>query len=116
MFKINGRECMPIDYKLAKELKEAGFPQNTESKFCKNTNDKEWSPFNKVEQSDYCFPGFLEGPAEPTLSELIEALPKNQNLQLFGQEGGWSATTGNLSGLIEVAGATPEEVVAKLWG
>ena len=103
-----------MTYELAKQLKEAGFPQNMESKFGKNRGHN-WQTFNGCEESEFSYPGFEEGPAAPTLSELIGALPKNQPIQLYGQEGTWSATTGNLSGLVEVKGKTPSEAVANLW-
>lgn len=90
-----------INYELAKELKEAGFPQ---------------ADYNWVLIKDGDGQVFL-----PTLSELIEAcmkfLPKgNSFLSAYNSardehDRFWAC----LDGVAEARGATYEEAVAKLW-
>lgn len=80
-----------MNYELAKQLKDAGFP---------------WKgPF--FENEEYYREYY------PTLSELIEACgDKFDALVSSERSGGWMATDGRgLSG----DGSTPEEAVANLW-
>ncbi len=90
-----------MNYELAKQLKEAGFPQNLDGNKCLNGSplkhyDKEGEP--------YC----------PTLSELIEACGEELfTLSNIGRDGHkWEASTINE---LCTRGSTPEEAVAKLW-
>jgi len=85
-----------ISYKLAKQLKEAGFP------------------IKRVSNSDFAY--------VPTLSELIEACgDRFGELTKWRGDKCWSAGGGKMDGVDEIAwefesiGNTPEEAVAKLW-
>jgi len=90
-----------INYKLAKQLKDAGFPQwNSQKKgdrFCKGTKKE-------------CY--------IPTLSELIEACGEEFLRLLKLNNGEWTCENrfGEVGiGDIIVWGKSPEEAVAKLW-
>jgi len=80
-----------MNYELAKQLKDAGFPQ---SKYC-----------------DHCGTDFGDK-YEPTLSELIEECGDDISY-LEKKVNGWMVS--NSMGLVEVVAPTPEEAVAKLW-
>ena len=94
-----------MTYELAKELKEAGFPEHVfDGEHCKRDC---WlrDGIGRKEHL-HC----------PSLSELIEACGKdfysvNQNATSDGK--GWSAESWSI-GDIET-GTTPEEAVARLW-
>ena len=95
-----------MNYKLAKQLKDAGFPQEKK----------------KLDGGDYISDPKCMGDCEPsciayipTLSELIKACGNGfENLSSI--RGSWFA---NYDGwrvkIIDVKGKTPEEAVAKLW-
>jgi len=85
-----------MDYKLAKELKDAGFPQ-TSGDLLTHVNDE--GVIDEV-----CM--------RPTLSELIEAC--GDKISLFGDKGSWSAT-GNNPQRGYGGGQSPDEAVARLW-
>lgn len=94
-----------IDYKLAKQLKDAGFPLKT------------WCPAIGLEEHplDNC-DGF------PALSELIKSCEdKFWKLEyrphINPANNHWLAAFLNIKGLIRIAveGKTPDEAVAKLW-
>lgn len=94
-----------ITYELAKQLKDAGFPQlaTYEGK------GEHWAPSNKP---DICY--------FPTLSELIEACGDEfSSLYRHGDLGSWQATGYKLKEDVQYGkdgeGFTPEEAVAKLW-
>jgi len=115
-----------IDYKLAKQLKEAGFPQDL-------SEDVEFGDINKI--------GFLtnDGIYVPTLSELIEACVKKITELTTDREEHWfelyfntdpdnrkiitewgaghsfGEDRDNLRERENFFGKTPEEAVAKLW-
>lgn len=105
---------MSISYKLAKALKDAGFPQRT--------------PNSPSPRDRYCGYGLgfcYEGDDiySPTLSELIEACPHREGTMQFilmsrtRQKGSWLAgysVDGEFSPTQEI-GSTPEEAVANLW-
>ncbi|MHA1400065.1 MAG: hypothetical protein ACTSQE_06935 [Candidatus Heimdallarchaeaceae archaeon] len=78
-----------MNYKLAKQLKEAGFPQD------------KWYPQDSFEDAK-----------NPTLSELIEACGEGF-FELRKDSERWSCG-GRVEG-INFYGKTPEESVAKLW-
>ena len=103
-----------ISYKLAKQLKEAGFP-NTE-KWWRKENDKWeiWSLINPFKNDLPC----------PTLSELIEVCIKilpRQDFHLECLDNNWQASScydDALKGFNPdswITGENPEEAVAKLW-
>lgn len=84
-----------MNYELAKQLKDAGFP---------------W-PTDKEKYDICCW--------EPTLSELIEACGNNFELLTSRSVGiKWRADSwpwGTLKKNVEGKGDTPEEAVARLW-
>jgi hypothetical protein len=87
-----------MDNSLAKELKDAGFPQNGKS--CDTHSDINDSTLVKR---------FVH----PTLSELIEACPKQMGTATFvlgsaNQGQAWVAE-------LNETGETPDEAVARLW-
>ena len=89
-----------MNYELAKELKEAGFPQIVrEGKFLYGTPNE-----LVIHGYEWCY--------APTLSELIEACGTNFSSLLKMDRGGWWAKDfdGNLG-----RGYSPEEAVARLW-
>ena len=81
-----------MNYKLAKQLKDAGF----NGKYPIVLGDK-----NNPDVEHYY----------PTLSELIEACGKFK-FELIRAQAGWCAKT---KGIIITSQRTPEEAVAKLW-
>ena len=102
-----------MNYELAKQLKDSGFPQNLQignrfvtknniQYFCENYETK--SLYEK------------DSAKIPTLSELIEACG-DRFWKLEGSKGNWHAFYQNT--IIPEAklgqGSTPEEAVAKLW-
>ena len=98
-----------MDYSLAKELKDAGFPQNGKS--CDTHTDINDSTL-------------VERIAHPTLSELIEACPKQFGTATFvlgsaNQGQAWVACyfdfRANRCAELNETGQTPEEAVARLW-
>ena len=98
-----------MDHSLAKELKVAGFPQD--GKNCKTPTDINDSTL-------------VERIAHPTLSELIEACPKQLGTATFvlgsaNQGQAWVACyfdfRANRCAELNETGHTPEEAVARLW-
>lgn len=99
-----------LDYELAKQLKDKGWPQtfkegasyyDKSGKFCESAcseynHDLDWDT------------------AVPTLEELIEATPKLSTLRRTGMEadGTWACDTVDYP---DVYGATPSIAVARLW-
>lgn len=108
-----------MTYELAKQLKDAGFPQNHDyfdndiCTICIKCNDDQEKP-NEI-------------PCEPTLSELIEACPQQIDESVFTLDyyprGWWRAMyasgaliyTSKQGGDLIQSGSTPEEAVAALW-
>ena len=94
-----------MNYKLAKQLKDAGF---------KDSKDWEEDPYFHSGKMGYFDEGFFE---HPTLSELIEAIREGEDgmliLAVEKKSKGNYASAG-IQGL-SVNGKTPEESVAKLW-
>jgi hypothetical protein len=86
-----------MDYVLAKELNDAGFPQ---------AGDGKW-----VLPPDRLVARRADRIYVPTLSELIKACGEGF-VRLHKVEGRWIAGDG---GLGVVRGATPKEAVARLW-
>ena len=98
-----------MDYSLAKELKDAGFPQNGKS--CDTHSDINDSTL--VERVVY-----------PTLSELIEACPKQMGTATFvlgsaNQGQAWVACyfdiRTNRGAKLNATGKTADEAAARLW-
>ena len=105
-----------MNYDLAKQLKDTGFPQSGNGFF--GTNSKTYAevkprPFNSN-----------KGAYQPTLEELIDACGKEfgELLRVYNYEGeilSWEAKQRHnpekYIDIIEVEGITKEEAVAKLW-
>lgn len=91
----------PLPYELARELKEAGFPQGGEGNYVNvvDARDPSWD-----EKNAYV----------PTLSELIDAVrkPEERDIELFLTVEN-DKTTAMFSGFYGT-GSTPEEAVARL--
>ena len=106
-----------LPYKLAKQLKDAGFPQ-------KPTNENKF-PLYCVEMGTPWREGLDKTPEGvgdyskiPTLSELIEACGEGfGSLDHFRDVELWRAYGDRVEDPIEFQGEgkTPEEVVARLW-
>jgi len=93
-----------MNYELAKQLKDAGFPQRDADWY---TSDGQWIPENEREYI-------------PTLSELIEACGEHFYGLLRGVGDGWQAGESWNYDFFDLNkticdGSTPEEAVAKLW-
>lgn len=96
-----------MNYQLAKQLKDAEFPQPTDDYGGQYVNEKgEWT-------------GYMNDGAVyvPTLSELIDVLGERFNKLQRWSATHWVATPINENRLVgdEVVGQTPEEAVANLW-
>lgn len=93
-----------MNYELAKELKDAGFPQTDEPNICGHCGDG--GPDTEVRY--------------PTLSELIEACG-DRFASLIRKNGGWESNSkflSNKDGTVDAhnwIGSTPEEAVTRLW-
>lgn len=88
-----------IFYELAKELKDAGFPQKIKGNHI--------TPSDEIIGYEQSFTAYL-----PSLSELIGACG-NENFSLNEVNGKWICKGGEK--YTAVVGNTPEEAVAKLW-
>ena len=112
-----------MNYKLAKQLKDAGFPQNTiwvwtkdgsmnvePKRYCMNIEEEREEVFNL--QNSFIV-------ADPTLSELIDACENELYFRLDSYMDEWRARiSGNKNEKdihIECLGKTTKEAVAKLW-
>lgn len=110
-----------MEYELAKELKDAGFPQHSHltsapNGGCPHWMDKKYHKFpNELPDCD-CFV------AIPTLSELIEACGERCTY-LWRTVEGWATGEAQKRGdhamfdanFCRAEGKTPEEAVARLW-
>lgn len=103
-----------MNYDLAKQLKDAGFPQKTRGLF--GVSSSKILPDGNLEISNTAY--------IPTLSELIEAcggrLDELSSLSHPPKEPKWGAHSYSCeecgwSPMIISYGSTPEEAVAKLW-
>ena len=96
-----------MNYKLAKQLKDAGFPQSF-SEEGGSVMDKEAlekkGEFESLEDKHWVY--------IPTLSELIEACGEGMKFELIRAQAGWCAKT---RGIMILNQETPQEAVAKLW-
>ena len=97
-----------MNYELAKELKDAGFPQDGKEGLYVDFEGKvefEGDPKNpKIEDLFYC----------PTLSELIEACG-DKFIQLEKSLNWWAIGEDEPLEPQQYEGNTPEEAVARLW-
>lgn len=96
-----------MNYELAKELKEAGFPQ----KLIVNPPNNESTHATEQQASRSSHPTI------PTLSELIEACVHNtRHFNLSYKVGvGWKARSYLANAIDSARCTTPEEAVAHLW-
>ena len=98
-----------MNYKLAKQLKDAGFPQDRD-----NPREDAYlttSPYEKPKGVKRVHVVY-----NPTLSELIDACDINFHLakiESMNLETGWKYRAVTFENFYE--GKTPEEAVAKLW-
>src|SRR2546430_865638 len=94
-----------MEYRLAKELKEAGFPQAGEGTWVGPMEKLTWTRSDRV--------------YAPTLSEVIEACGKGfETLQIDKSRSRWVATGPNellADRNANLLASTPEEAVARLW-
>lgn len=100
-----------ISYKLAKKLKDAGFPQHVKD--------------GSVRHIDACDWGRIEcaQPYAPTLSELIDACGDDfiqlalEKLKIgkWCAQGGWEEHRDCRAPKHDAYGSTPEEAVGRLW-
>jgi len=96
-----------ISYKLAKKLKDAGFPQGEEGIYISSSGIVRDIAIKAMKETGQAF-------YSPTLSELIEAC--GVKLKLMGEKGDWYVSTYEMELENEtIRGKTPEEAVAKLW-
>ena len=96
-----------MKYELAKELKDAGFKQNTDKAGQFDYIDKNGNRGNlNADESFYC----------PTLSELIEACGVFSSLTK-SPRGTWycARSEGSVEMVVGDEYSTPEEAVANLW-
>lgn len=114
-----------MTYKLAKRLKDAGFPQSPYFRFCRHTEEND----GVIMMSCDC--KFEDKIHDVSLSELIEACPKQIGENIFDLcwlYDKWDASYLDLladeapnmkilpkSEQIEAFGSTPEEAIANLW-
>lgn len=104
-----------MNYSLAKQLKDSGFPQGNALKKAYLIPDGKESSMDSV--GAYLSGEESIGVYEPTLEELIEAC--EQLTFTFGLEkhtNDWRAGTLETGGVKEMSvGSTPTEAVARLW-
>ena len=127
-----------MNYELAKQLKDAGFPQGTPHKggyWLPDPNDNHTTePDNIRNTSTKTLEGakmlpsymFQDSLWSPSLSELIEACGEGfflleqephpwRQSRLWRAEAWKDATNDNNSDVFSAGGPTPEEAVARLW-
>jgi len=100
-----------MNYELAKQLKDAGFPQISENVLRNISLEEEMNRQLIGQESNYI--------CNPTLSELIEACGDRFDALIKDTEvkGDWVATAenGDNDNLVSQTSSTPEESVANLW-
>lgn len=101
-----------MDYELAKELKDAGFPQGPASGDHHDggnwIDDERRAYYHAVDSETECY--------IPTLSELIEACGWGVVLETHYPSGATAMKkTNNGKETDWIGGTTPEEAVARLW-
>lgn len=106
-----------MDYELAKQLKDAGFPQDIGSIWI--TRDDSYAgilPKNIKNGDIIQFEPKNDAVVKPTLSELIEACGDKFDCLIRRYDGVWISygiTGGDYN--INTKGKTPEKAVARLW-
>lgn len=109
-----------MDYKIAKQLKDAGFPQPVGKEFAARRS----CGHEHSLENDGTYLCDSEVVFLPTLEELIEAFGDSQSIRIMsyyiGNDLKWQAdTAGNfrdwISSDISEIGNTPKIAVAKLW-
>ncbi len=114
-----------MNYELAKQLKDAGFPQRVfvyqhdGEKYLFRETDDDFPGNNRTMWARYYLESFLELHKDelvfvPTLSELIEACGDNLG-DLTRVYEGWKCNSENVGGYPVTYGSTPEEAVAYLF-
>lgn len=104
--------CM--NYKLAKELKDAGFPMPNRAKvWCVTKNHEEYEHDLAQATPDVDLPE--DAMWIPTLSELIEACGDDFYVLRKLEKGEWVADNPRFADIDDLIGKTPEETVARLW-
>lgn len=93
-----------MTYELAKQLKDAGFPQSGQGG-CVDEFGKEWDSIHNFS----CAWAYL-----PTLEELIEALGDVSSFSLYNDGVNWRASYGYMNARV-LSASTPTEAVARLW-
>lgn len=94
-----------MNYKLAKKLKDAGFPQREGDWY---TSDGEWISEEKREY-------------RPTLSELLSACNSDEDFHTlhldkdYDKNCWWAESRKQGTLMAQTEGSTPEEAVANLW-
>jgi len=108
-----------MDYELAKELKDAGFPQSSSryGKYWHNGEVKVWQDLD--DRCENYLGVFDNAYYIPTLSELIEACGDGFDT-LYRTNGRWYAIGYTRVKRIDIDGIeldcnSPEEAVARLW-
>jgi arsenate reductase-like glutaredoxin family protein len=97
-----------MDYELAKQLKETGFPQ-TEDKYCK-------CGFLTMEQKDgvpVIYDCKTERISKPNLEELIEACGQRFRYLIRDDDDKWRCS--GIQKELQGRYLTPDEAVARLW-
>jgi len=118
-----------MDYKLAKQLRDAGFPQKGTWAYVINPNDKSRKPNLMTINMSHDNDGYAnlvsagyEVATAPTLSELIEACGSDflslnngsrYHSDVWYAHGGFHSEA--MPAKYDTKGKTPEEAVAKLW-
>lgn len=120
-----------MNYELAKELKDAGFPQELkmgdwfypihESTHLRlvtlhGSEHTERCGHGRCDcECNYCYPDACrDGLKVPTLEELIEAC--GEGFHKLSKTGVWSTYGARSNGAVEIeVGANPTEAVARLW-
>lgn len=102
-----------MNYELAKELKETGFPQQTQWYYVQKKRSIVLIPRLKNKGIDYALTK-IAGISAPTLKELIEACGDLfQTLTVYPNKT-WRAIS-NTRAPYSYDGRSPEEAVARLW-
>lgn len=109
-----------MNYALAKELKDAGFPTKPLGLWITKDNSEPHLLPKNIQPGDIIATDYKDHAVYvPTLSELIEACGKDfASLEFHpNDETGprWWTASHLSSGMIETMGDTPEEAVARLW-